>query len=161
MLQDAQDVKMSNNINPESDDNSDADYAVGLPYVDGCLDILAIRDKGLLQTIRISDRGVDPATVEIRNQIRQAVFQYNGTKLESWKHISNKPWQIATSAELIALRDVITTTATEDGKTMCYFLPLLLCPNGMVLVVSPLLTLMEDQAVAVREMGFAATYVSD
>ncbi|MFO1051602.1 MAG: ATP-dependent DNA helicase RecQ [Planctomycetota bacterium] len=52
----------------------------------------------------------------------------------------------------------LVVMATGDGKSLCYQLPALLC-DGLTLVVSPLIALMDDQVAALERRGIAASCV--
>ncbi|MEX0690597.1 MAG: ATP-dependent DNA helicase RecQ [Gemmatimonadales bacterium] len=56
-------------------------------------------------------------------------------------------------------RDCLAVLPTGGGKSICFQLPALLA-GGTTLVVSPLISLMQDQVGALRQRGIAAAYLS-
>ncbi|XP_077236388.1 DEAD/DEAH box RNA helicase family protein [Tasmannia lanceolata] len=56
-------------------------------------------------------------------------------------------------------RDCFCLMATGGGKSMCYQIPAL-AKMGVVLVISPLIALMENQVTALKEKGICAEYLS-
>lgn len=56
-------------------------------------------------------------------------------------------------------RDALGILPTGGGKSVCFQLPAFLLP-GMVLVVSPLISLMEDQMGRAREVGLRADFLT-
>lgn len=56
-------------------------------------------------------------------------------------------------------RDCLTVLPTGGGKSLCYQVPALLLP-GLTVVVSPLISLMQDQVAALVSRGVAAAYLS-
>jgi len=55
----------------------------------------------------------------------------------------------------LAGRDVLLVLPTGGGKSLCYQLPAI-CGRALVLVVSPLIALMDDQVAGAREAGLRA-----
>jgi ATP-dependent DNA helicase RecQ len=60
---------------------------------------------------------------------------------------------------VLAGRDVLAVLPTGGGKSICYQVPALLLP-GTTVVVSPLISLMQDQVTALERRGIAAAYLS-
>jgi ATP-dependent DNA helicase RecQ len=56
-------------------------------------------------------------------------------------------------------RDCLAVLPTGGGKSLCYQVPGLLLP-GLTVVVSPLISLMQDQVQALRKRGVPAAYLS-
>ncbi|MBQ2382575.1 MAG: DNA helicase RecQ [Oscillospiraceae bacterium] len=56
-------------------------------------------------------------------------------------------------------RDVFGIMPTGGGKSICYQVPALLLP-GVTLVVSPLISLMRDQVLALKAAGVPAAYIN-
>jgi ATP-dependent DNA helicase RecQ len=67
--------------------------------------------------------------------------------------------QLRVLGPLLAGRDVLAVLPTGAGKSLCYQLPALMA-EGLTLVVSPLISLMQDQVAALRQRGIAAGYLS-
>lgn len=60
---------------------------------------------------------------------------------------------------VLSKRNTLVLLATGGGKSMIYQLPALMM-DGVCLVVSPLLALMKDQVIQLRELKISAAYIS-
>jgi ATP-dependent DNA helicase RecQ len=66
-----------------------------------------------------------------------------------------RPLQGEAIDAVLARRDCLVVLPTGGGKSLCYQVPAA-CGAGLVLVVSPLIALMDDQVAAAREAGLTA-----
>ena len=74
-------------------------------------------------------------------------------------HARFRVHQLKVLGPLLSGRDVLAVLPTGAGKSLCYQVPALL-GAGLTLVVSPLISLMQDQVGALRRRGIAAAYVN-
>ena len=70
-----------------------------------------------------------------------------------------RPGQEAIVADVLDDRDVLAIMPTGGGKSLCFQLPAVL-RDGLTLVVSPLIALMQDQVRLLEEQGIHATYIN-
>ncbi len=74
------------------------------------------------------------------------------TLRKQFGHHSFRPGQREVIDDVLAGRDVLAMLPTGSGKSLCYQLPAYVRP-GRVLIVSPLVSLMEDQVEQLRRRG--------
>ncbi|NKF23258.1 DNA helicase RecQ [Solimonas marina] len=83
-----------------------------------------------------------------------------GAALKRWFGFDHfRPGQEAVVRDALAGRDLLAIMPTGGGKSLCFQLPALLKP-GVMIVVSPLIALMQDQVRLLGEMGIAATFLN-
>jgi ATP-dependent DNA helicase RecQ len=78
---------------------------------------------------------------------------------ERFGHAELRGPQRAVIEAVLAGRDVLLTMPTGGGKSLCYQLPALLV-DGLTLVISPLIALMQDQVDALARKGVRAAFVN-
>src|SRR5271156_4186838 len=70
-----------------------------------------------------------------------------------------RPAQRGVIEDVLGGRDVLCVMPTGAGKSLCYQLPAAI-DGGLTLVVSPLISLMEDQVQQLRDEGIAACFLN-
>jgi len=106
-------------------------------------DILEVRDQpGLLVLQRKEPEQPDPADLHrlLRERFGFAAF---------------RPFQEETIRSVMQGRSTLAVLPTSAGKSLCYQLPALAL-DGLTLVISPLIALMQDQVAALGERGIPA-----
>lgn len=74
-------------------------------------------------------------------------------------YTSFRTGQEALVSHILSGEDVLGIMPTGAGKSICYQIPALLLP-GMTIVISPLISLMQDQVEALRTNGIAAAFLN-
>lgn len=70
-----------------------------------------------------------------------------------------RPGQKEVIDNILSGRDVFAVMPTGAGKSVCYQIPAMLLP-GITLVISPLISLMQDQVKALNEAGIPAAFIN-
>lgn len=70
-----------------------------------------------------------------------------------------RPLQEEIIASVLSGKDTLAIMPTGSGKSICYQLPALLL-DGLTVVVSPLIALMQDQVEQLRQLGVPAAYLN-
>jgi len=78
---------------------------------------------------------------------------------ERFGHARFRVHQLKVLGPLLAGRSVLAVLPTGAGKSLCFQIPALLA-NGLTLVVSPLISLMQDQVATLRRHGIAAAFLN-
>src|SRR5207248_10831459 len=82
-----------------------------------------------------------------------------GLLAERFGHAAFRVHQLRVLGPLLAGRSILAVLPTGAGKSLCYQLPALLA-RGLTLVISPLISLMQDQVAALRRRGIPAAYLN-
>lgn len=90
------------------------------------------------------------ASEELMQKAKTLLKQYFG-------HESFRKGQKEIISELLDGRDVLGVMPTGAGKSMCYQIPALMA-DGVTIVVSPLISLMNDQVSALVQAGIRGAY---
>ena len=95
----------------------------------------------------------DSATKETRYQTPEealkVIFGYDSFR-EGQKQVIDS---------ILSGRDAFAVMPTGAGKSVCYQIPAMLLP-GITLVISPLISLMQDQVKALNEAGVSAAFIN-
>src|SRR5581483_9129808 len=100
-----------------------------------------------------------------RGFLRRPRVTYNSNSMPDLReHLQNlfglddfRPAQREVIEDVLRGRDVLCVMPTGAGKSLCYQLPAAV-QGGLTLVVSPLISLMEDQVQQMRDEGISAAF---
>lgn len=84
-----------------------------------------------------------------KNELLYRIFGYD----------SFRPGQEKLIDAVLSGQDVFGIMPTGGGKSICYQIPALMLP-GITLVISPLISLMQDQVAALKAAGIPAAYIN-
>lgn len=74
-------------------------------------------------------------------------------------HSSFRKGQAELIDALVCKRDALAIMPTGGGKSLCYQIPAIMA-EGISLVVSPLISLMHDQVISLKQQGVSAAYIN-
>ena len=77
-----------------------------------------------------------------------------------WGYNSFRPLQERIVRSLVGGHDVCVVMPTGGGKSLCYQLPAVMSAGKTVVVISPLIALMQDQAAQLAQMGIASAVLN-
>jgi ATP-dependent DNA helicase RecQ len=90
---------------------------------------------------------------------RPTLFHARAVLAEQFGHPRFRTAQLKVLGPLLGGRHVLAVLPTGAGKSLCYQVPALL-HAGLTIVVSPLVSLMQDQVAALRRRGIAAAFLN-
>src|SRR5256885_1565127 len=104
-------------------------------------------------------RARDPFSYGVAERFPGGLARARELLARHWEHPGFRVSQLRVLGPLLAGRSVLSVLPTGAGKSLCYQVPALMAP-GLTLVVSPLISLMQDQVAALRRRRIAAAYLS-
>ncbi len=106
--------------------------------------------EGLTPVRSLADLRSGPSPAHVREKLTPAA-----ALRRYWGYDAFRPLQAESVANSLARRDGLIVLPTGGGKSLCYQVPAA-CGAGLVLVVSPLIALMDDQVAAAQQAGLSA-----
>ncbi|MFQ5569981.1 MAG: ATP-dependent DNA helicase RecQ [Rhodothermales bacterium] len=89
----------------------------------------------------------------------EAMKQALGILRRYWRYPEFRPGQQEAVEAVLAGRDVLAIMPTGGGKSVCYQVPSML-REGLTLVISPLIALMQDQVTQLNARGIPAAFIN-
>lgn len=127
----------------EADDDREREQFIGHTDPRSKIDVLTQEDLPPLGNTPPSDDSATPL------HVLQTVFGYD----------EFRPLQAEIIANILRRRDTLIIMPTAGGKSLCYQLPALLF-GGLTVVVSPLISLMQDQVTQLQHEGVPAVFLN-
>ena len=90
-----------------------------------------------------------PSAIQSPQQVLKSVFGYD----------EFRPLQLEIIQNVLQRRDTLVIMPTGGGKSLCYQLPALFF-DGLTVVVSPLISLMQDQVTQLQQLGVRAVFLN-
>ena len=90
-----------------------------------------------------------PSAIQPPQEVLKSVFGYDRFR----------PLQLEIIQNILQRRDTLIIMPTGGGKSMCYQLPALFF-DGLTVVVSPLISLMQDQVTQLQHLGVRAVFLN-
>ncbi|KAF4519491.1 hypothetical protein B566_EDAN010100 [Ephemera danica] len=109
-------------------------------------------DLMMLQSQSLSHRDWSTTDFEWSNRLQEILT--NIFKIKEFRHL-----QLSAINATLSKQDLILVMPTGGGKSLCYQLPALIS-KGLTLVISPLISLMEDQVMQLQKIGVPAEMMS-
>ena len=116
-----------------------------------------IDDDALMAMMDSTEAGAAAAPAAAEHDVSLGALQR--TMREVFGFDTFRPGQLGCARAVLAGRDAAVFMATGSGKSLCYQLPAFHVERATVLVVSPLISLMEDQVAALEQRGVRAGYL--
>lgn len=124
---------------------------------------LAARKEQLESLIQTSSVSTAPQSQDNSQKWDSEDFQWSAALKQKMKSVFGiselRPMQLQTMNVTMSGKDCILIMPTGGGKSLCFQLPALLS-KGVTLVVSPLVSLMEDQVIALENYNVDAVMLN-
>ena len=97
--------------------------------------------------------------VSIIKNMTQLSIQLEALLLEHFGYPHFRPGQLEIIEAVCTGRDVLAILPTGGGKSLCFQIPGLYL-GGSVLIISPLISLMQDQVTNLQKRNLRATFIN-